>query len=252
MHYGNFAYAIGHVQSDEIGGVRVIRGQIGRIPQGEEGFAYNLKEKDFVKREKGEFADIILDFCVIPQKHILLIQQHVSFKPETVANKFKNIYVQSNQSYVGSFNIDFVTDKADVYKEIASWKAFTKVKFQGLRPSNPSPNDDFADIEKMLKELGADKVSIDASVNPQTKKEIEEGTPPKAINADSFLVSQALALSSHGYGRAELEGLDENGRHKEVKTYAYRKTVEIDFSDDGSIAKIKQIVEGAQGADDEK
>jgi hypothetical protein len=246
---GRYSYAIGHVQADEIDDVPIIRGQIGRIPVGREGFVYDSKEKDFIVSKHRDFADIILEFCVIPSKHILLIQQHSYFKPETAINKFIDIYLQSNKSYVSSFSIDFLTETKDVYEEINQWTRFTRVKFSGLRPSNPDPNDDYKGIEDMLKELQADQVKIEASVNPPTKKEIELKTPPKTINADSFIVKESLALSSHGYGKAELEGIDEQGNLKTVKTYTYRKTVQIDFQDDGSVAKIKHIVEGAPEED---
>lgn len=247
---GGFSYAIGHVAADNLDGIGVIRGQIGRIPAAEEGFVYNTEEKEFIRRDRGEFADIILEFCIIPDSHLLLVSQHSSFKAETVISKFKQIYLQSNQSYVSSFSIDFLTDTNDVYEEISHWARFTKVKFQGLRPSNPRPDDDYANIEEMLKDSGADRVNIEAVITPADPEE-ETNTPEtRSINADSLLIRESLALSSHGYGRAELAGIDQNGEEKIVKNYKYRKTVDIDFREDGSIDKIRQVVEGVEGAEE--
>ncbi len=243
---GNYSYAIGHVSADELGEEPIIRGQLGRIPSEDAGFVYDTQAKDFVQSERQEFADAIIEFFAIPSKKLLLFELSSHFNYQTVANKFKQIYLQSNQSYVGGFDIDFILDGENVYEEIKEWKRFTRVQFKNLRPSNPDPRDDYAEIEELIKQTGGDRTDLDIKMDG-----LEGGNVDKpGINVDSKLIRQALALSSNGYGNGEITGVDDEGYSKTVRTYKYKKTVEIDFRDDGSVAKIKEIVEGV-GDEDE-
>lgn len=248
LRAGGYTYAIGHVSADEIGDEAIVRGQIGRIPAEDAGYVYDTNAKDFVRSERAEFADVIIEFFAIPSKKLLLFELSSHIKYETIANKFKKIYLQSNQSYVSGFDIDFILDGEDVYEEIKNWKRFTRAQFKNLRPSNPDPKDDYADIEELIKQTGGDRTDLDIKMD-DIDGTLDDSDKP-GINADSTLVKQALALSSNGYGNGELTGVDVEGKTKTVKTYKYKKTVEIDFRDDGSIDKIKQIVEGV-GDEDE-
>lgn len=245
IKYGDFSYAIGHVEHTEEEGLDLIFGQIGRIPAGKEGFVYDTSTKDFIRSAQGEFADCILDFCAIPKKHILLIQFDYAFEPAAAKNMFKRIYLQSNQSYVSSFGIDFVFDDRDVYEEIKDWQRFTKVEFKDLRPSNPDPSDEYAFIEELIKEAGSTRTKLELKAEAGDDGE-------ESINMESKLVRQGLALSANGYGKAEISGVDGSGQFDKVTTYKYKKVIDIDFREDGTIAKIKRVVEkvGSEDGDE--
>jgi hypothetical protein len=239
----SFSYAIGHVHVENEDGVTYVRGQIGRIPVEEEGYVYDEGSKDFIASTRDSFADTILEFCIIPSRHILLIEDNNAFKATSALSKFRQIYLQSNESYVRSFSIDFVFNEIDVYQEISSWQQFKKVVFSDLRPSNPDPNDDYAFIEELIKDTASARTKIEFKTD-------EVKDTANSLNMDSQLISQGLSLSAHGYGNARIIGVDEGGAHKEVKTTKFRKTVEIDFREDGSISKILQITDEVGGVDE--
>lgn len=242
LKQGNYSYAIGHVSAEDMDGEEVVRGLIGRIPSAEARFVYDTKEKDFVPTQREDFADVIIEFCAIPSQKLLLFQLSSKFDHETAISKFKQIYLQSNQSYVAGFEIDYILNTTDVYNELNKLSGFIKVSFKDLRPSNPDAKDDYAEIEALIKETGGDRTDLNIKMDSNSR--VSEAN---MINIDSKLVRQALALSNHGYGRGEITGSDAEGEERTIRTYQYKRIVEIDFQDDGSIAKIKEIVEEGMG-----
>lgn len=235
----SFEYALGDFHWEEHRGYKFLRGTFGKIRKTDFSDTYDKKSKLFKKEPLKGVVDTKIEFLISHKHHLIFIEYHAHLNPNYVADKFVKIY--NNHSSVSTLEIDYIIEEKDVYETIKSWDRLEKVHFRKLRPSNPSSLDDFHDIEELLKETNSDRTDIELKAT----KPLVEGTLTPALNYESKLIKQALALSSHGYGEGNMKG-KENGEEVEVSTSKFIKKVEINFQEDGSLDRIIQTIEEVQ------
>jgi len=233
----SFEYALGNFNTEEYKGISLLRGTFGRVRMGDFAEMYDKKRKEFKKKILPDIADVILDFIINHENHLIFLEYNTLISPSYFANKFKKIY--SRTASIAELEIDFIFIEKDVYETIQKWQNVEQVIFKKLRPSNPSSFDYFKDIEDLLKETKSEKTNIELHA-PSTKGSEDN---PEGLNYDSKLIKQGIALSSHGYGEAKLKGKEKNGREVEVESKRFLKKVEVDFTKDGALEKITQIIE---------
>jgi len=244
LEANGLTYAVGNVELEEHQNYKFIRGTLGRLRSDESIDVYNKDARTFEKQDLAEVADRLAEFLIEPSTHLIFIQEDYELKPHTVINKLMKIY--ANASQLGTLKVDFVLQEGDVYEALKRWDKVRTIKFRDLRPTNPSSKDSFKEIEDMLKETGSVKTDITFHAPPKKDDEDEVG-----LNYDSQLIRQPLALASHGYGNAKLEG-EENGKRVEVKTQKFVRRVEVDFTKDGALERIVQEVEEIQADTNEE
>ena len=228
---GNFEYALGDFTSEEIAGVILSRGTFGRVRKGQLADIYDHDKKEFKKQALPALVDKKIEFIIDHKSHLVFIEEDNLLNPKIFLGKFKKIYQRSSSR--AEFEIDFIVEEKDVYETIKKWQMVKTISFTGLRPSNPSSLDDFAEIEAMLKETQSARTNIEF-YSPQVDN--KEG-----LNYESKLIKQSLALSSHGYGNARIEG-EFNGEKKKLETNSFVRRVTIDFTKDGALNKIVQEI----------
>lgn len=244
-----FSYALGNIQSETYESIELTQGTFGRVRKGSLGDVYNKSKKEFISEKLPDVADITLHFIINHKNHLIFVEYDARYKPEHFAEKFAKIY-SHNKSY-GELQIDFIVVEQNVYEEIQKWDRIEKVTFSKLRPSNPSSLDDFAEIEKLLKETRGQKAKIEIQASPldpddhDSKRRLDPG-----LDYESTLIKQGLALSSHGYGEAKITGI-QDGKEREVESKRFLKKVEVDFREDGALGKIVQTIEEI-GKDEKK
>ncbi len=235
LEKGKYVFAIGNINVDHYENHEFIRGTFGRIRRDLTTTVYDRTQRTFSKLSKGEEADIMLEFIIHHKTHIIFVEKKSSIEPEYFADMFCQIYTRATVH--ADMSLDFLIDEADVYEEIKKWRRVEKVVFKGLRPTNPSSLDYFEDIDKLLKESNAEKAKFEFDALPEQDGEKKDG-----INYESLLVKQSLALSSHGYGKAELKG-KKGDSPISTTTGRFKRTIELDFTNEGVLTKLKQVTE---------
>lgn len=233
----SFEYALGDFNIEDYKGTILLRGTFGRMRKGDFAETYDKRKKEFKKKALPDFADVILEFIISHENHLIFLEYNTLVKPSYFADKVKKIYAHT--ASIAELEIDFIFIEKDVYETIQKWQSVEEVIFRKLRPSNPGSLDYFKEIEDLLKETKSEKTNIELHA-PSTKgsKDNSEG-----LNYDSRLIKQGIALSSHGYGEAKLKGKEKNSKEVEVESKKFLKKVEIDFTKDGALEKIIQTIE---------
>jgi len=232
----NFGYALGNFTEEEYEGKAFLRATFGRLRKDKLVEVYDKHKKEFRKELMVESADVMLEFIISHEDHLIFVEYNYLIKPSQFVNKFKRIY--SLSSSVAKVEIDFIFIEKDIFDSIKRWQRIEKVSFKKLRPSNPTSYDYFEEIEELLKETNSEKTRIDFEAS---SKEKEKGQG-SGLNYKSKLIRQGIALSAHGYGEAKLKGI-EDGEKKEVSSKRFLKKIEIDFTKEGALKKIRQTIE---------
>jgi hypothetical protein len=230
-----FEYALGNITTEEYQEVRILRGTFGRMRKGGMAEIYDKDKMEFKKEELPEFADAILEFIIIHEYHLIFVEYNSIITPHYFANKFSKIY--SNASSLADLEIEYIFLEKDVYETIKTWETVDRVVFNNLRPSNPSSTDTFRDIEKLLKDANSGKADITLRA-PKSKKTTKFST---GLNADSMIIRQGLALSSHGYGEAKFEGIEKKKRAI-VETKRFLKRVDLNFQEEKALDMIVRTI----------
>lgn len=237
---GEFEYALGNFTGDEINGYNVVRATFGRVRKGEIAEVYSKETKEFKKKKMPEHVDHRIQLFIYEPLHLIFFEKG-SLKPSLFLNKFKKIY-QKTSSYA-DFILDFIVEEEDVYREIKKWTKIEKISFSKLRPSNPSSDDTFEWAEEMLKDTGSVSTKIElTAARPKPESDEDGQIESPGLNADSKLIKQSLALSSHGYGEAKFTGV-EGDKIKTVSTEKFIKRVTVDFYESGGLKSISQVIE---------
>lgn len=231
-----FEYALGNFNFEKCENINLFRGTFGRLRKGDFANVYDKKKKEFKKEQMSETADVILEFIINHENHLIFVEYNFLIKPMYFADKFKKIY--SSTSSLAELEMDFIFVERDVYETIKEWQRVDHVVFKKLRPSNPSSMDNFKEIEDLLKETKSEKTNIE--LRAASTKGAKKQQP--GLNHESKLIKQSIALSARGYGDARLEGV-KNGRRVEVESKRFLKKVEVNFDEDGALKKIVQTIE---------
>ncbi|MDP2967496.1 MAG: hypothetical protein Q8N87_03765 [bacterium] len=240
----NFEYALGNFNAEEYEENVLLRGTFGRMRKGDFAKTYDKGKKEFKNKPLPDIADVILEFIINHENHLIFLEYNTLIKPSNFADKFKKIYAHT--ASIADLEIDFIFIEKDVYETIQKWQKVEQVIFKRLRPSNPSSLDYFKDIEELLKETKSEKTNIE--FHGPSAKGSEENVG--SLNYESKLIKQGIALSSHGYGEARLKGLEKNGKEVEVESKRFLRKVEVDFTKDGALERIIQTIEEIKKQED--
>ena len=233
----SFEYALGNFNAEEYIGNSLLRGTFGRMRKGDFAKIYDKKKREFANKPLPDIADVILEFIINHENHLIFLEYNSLVKPSYFANKFRKIY--ANTASIAELEMDFIFIEKDVYETVQRWQNVKQVIFTKLRPSNPSSMDYFKDVEDLLKETKSEKTNIE--FHAPSAKGSEEGS--SGLNYESKLIKQGIALSSHGYGEARLRGIEKDGKEVEVESKRFLKKIEVDFHKDGALEKIVQTIE---------
>lgn len=238
----NFSYAIGNINGETEEGYELTSGTFGRVRKGSLADVYDKENKQFISQTMPDTADVTLRFIINHQTHLIFVEYDNRIQPEYFANKFAKIY-EHNTSY-GELVIDFIFIERDVYETIQKWDRVDTVIFKKLRPSNPSSLDDFAEIEKLLKETNSlnTKIEFHAPSRNGAEDSPTDEVSDGGLDYESTLIKQGLALSAHGYGEAKITG-KEDGKEATVESKKFFKKLEVDFYEDGALKRIVETIE---------
>jgi len=227
LQESKFDYAVGNLAvDDKIDGYTIIRGTFGRVRKGDIGEIYDKEKQEFKKKNLPDTADILIEFIINPESHLIFVEFDSRLRPQVFAKKFKKIHGSTKSS--ADLEIDFIFIKKDVYEAIQKWKRIEKVTFKKLRPSNPSSLPDYEEIERFLKESGSESTNLE--LNAPAKKEDGDAKDVPGLNYKSKLIGQSIALSADGYGEARILGVDENDTKVEVETKSFLRKIDVDFA----------------------
>src|SRR3989344_109786 len=227
LQESKFDYAVGNLAvDDKIDGYTIIRGTFGRVRKGDIREIYDKEKQEFKKKNLPDTADILIEFIINPESHLIFVEFDSRLRPQVFAKKFKKIHGSTKSS--ADLEIDFIFIKKDVYEAIQKWKRIEKVTFKKLRPSNPSSLPDYEEIERFLKESGSESTNLE--LNAPAKKEDGDAKDVPGLNYKSKLIGQSIALSADGYGEARILGVDENDTKVEVETKSFLRKIDVDFA----------------------
>jgi len=241
---GAFMYALGDFGIEKSGEDEFIRATFGKIKKRDYMKIYDKEKKKFKEGILDGKAEAMIDLIIHHKSHLIFIAKDWKIAPSLFKNKFKHIY-QNNSSSVSDIEVDFISNEKDIYETIKKWGFVNSATFKNLRPSNPSSNDSFEDIEALIKETKSDRADFNF------KKQINTTESRESLDLDSKLLRQALSLSAHGYGEATIKGV-EGVIDVSVSTKKCIESIQLDFGEDGALEKITKKIKEIQEYDIEK
>lgn len=225
--------ALGDFANESRSGHQFLKSIFGRSIKGRIGEIFDKETREFREQNLPDHVDEKIEVVFFHPKHLIFIEKSGLLRPERFVQFLKDAYHQINR--FSEIAVDFIVEEKNIYKEIKEWDSVDKVVFTGLRPSNPSSDDTFDEIERLIKEANSGKTRMEFQ-STRTAKGQQNG-----LNPDSMLIRESLALTAHGYGEAVFEGT-KNGTLAKVETKRFPKTVSIKFSEDGGLDEIVATV----------